>query len=98
MVTSAHNHHVARIMALDGPAERLDQPGTAGAQGDEQDLIAVQVDDVVQATPQSYQVGCTQSTKKHRELPAEAEVLAGAGDLAESLRVGDVVGDEPGLH
>jgi hypothetical protein len=97
MDTSAHDDDVAGVVTLDRPTERLDHRGAAAAEGDEDDLVTFKVDDVIQARTQSYQVGRCQSTDEHGKLPPLAEILAGAGDLAEALRVGDVVGDEVGV-
>src|SRR5947209_5960442 len=46
-------HNVARIMCLDRPVERLDQTGAAVAEGDEQNLIAVELDPISNTVPAS---------------------------------------------
>jgi hypothetical protein len=45
----AHNHHVPRIMRLDRPSQRFDRRGATPTQGNKENLISVQVDDIIQA-------------------------------------------------
>jgi hypothetical protein len=92
-VLGRKNHRAARqpsdddddvlgIETLDGPAERFDRAGTGVAQRDKQDLVALQVNDLMEPTFKADQIRCGQSTQKYGILPAKTEVLAGLGDVS----------------
>jgi hypothetical protein len=55
-VESAHNHHITGIVWFNRFSHRLDRRGTTRTQGNKQNLISVQVDDIIQATFESYQI------------------------------------------
>ena len=63
---SAHNHHILGIERLDRPAQGLDRRATTRTHWQKKDLVLVPINDVIQASLESYHVHSRQSTKKHR--------------------------------
>ncbi len=70
----------------------------AVADGHEDHLVFLKVDQVVEAAFQADQVRGAEAAHEDGVLAAQAEVFAGAGDFAEALGVADVVSDQVGVH
>lgn len=85
-------------MPFHGAAEGFDGVCAARADGDEKHLVGFQVDDVVEFAFEADQIAGGEAADENRVLAAEAEVFADAGDFAQALGVGDIVGDEVGVH
>jgi hypothetical protein len=89
---------VVGVEGWDGSSEGFDVVCTACTNRNDEDLIIIQVNDIIEAAFESYEVGSGESAEEDGILPAVAEVLAGTSDFAESLGVSDIVGNQVGMH